>query len=86
MVHFSIVKNNLDQQTREEIERLVRVTGKPEKMVIREVVKNGLKTYNAAPTQSAQAVLDQIEWAEKELITGKATDLSTNHNKYAWGK
>ena len=75
---------DLDQQAREQIERIVRMTGKPEKTVLREVVTNGLKTYNAAPSKSAQAVLDLIEWAEKEHITGKATDVSTNHNTYAW--
>ena len=44
---------DLDQQAREQIERIVRMTGKPEKTVIREVVTNGLKTYNAAPSKSA---------------------------------
>jgi len=75
---------DLDQQTRKQIERLVRLTGKPEKTVIREVVTSGLKTYSAAPSKSAQAVLDLIAWAEQEHITGNATDLSTNHNTYAW--
>jgi hypothetical protein len=75
---------DLDQQTREQIERLVRITGKPEQTVIREVVTNGLKTYSTTPSKSAQAVLDLIEWAEKEQITGKAKDVSTNHNTYAW--
>ena len=75
---------DLDQQARELIERIVRMTGKPEKTVLREVVTSGLKTYHAAPSKSAQAVLDLIEWAEKEHITGKATDVSTNHNTYAW--
>ena len=75
---------DLDQQTREQIERLVRMTGKPEKTVLREVVTSRLKTYTAAPSKSAKAVLDLIEWAEQEHITGKATDVSTNHNTYAW--
>jgi hypothetical protein len=75
---------DLDQQTRKQIERLVRLTGKPEKTVLREVVSNGLKTYSATPSKSAQAVLDLIAWAEQEHITGNATDLSTNHNTYAW--
>ncbi|HYT40971.1 MAG TPA: hypothetical protein VEP90_01375, partial [Methylomirabilota bacterium] len=74
----------VDQHTRKQIERLVRITGKPEKTVIREVVTSGLKTYSTAPSKSAQAVLDLIAWAEKEHITGNATDLSTNHNIYAW--
>jgi len=53
---------DLDQQTREQIERLVLITGKPEKTVIREVVTNGLKSYNATPSKSEQAVLDLIVW------------------------
>lgn len=77
---------DLDQQTQEAIARLVRMTGKPEKTVLREVVTNGLKTYTTTPTKSAQAVLDLIAWAEHEQITGTATDLSTNHNTYAWEK
>jgi len=73
-----------DERTREQIEQLVRMTGKPEKTVFREVVTNGLKTYKTTPSKSAQAVLDLIDWAEKEHISGKAKDVSTNHNKYAW--
>ena len=75
---------DLDQHTRKQIERLVRLTGKPEKTVIREVVTSGLKIYSVPPSKSAQAVLDLIAWAEQEHITGNATDLSTNHNTYAW--
>jgi hypothetical protein len=75
---------DLDQQARKQLERLVRLTGKPEKTVLREVVTTGLKTYSATPSKSAQAVLDLIAWAEQEHITGKATDVSTNHNTYAW--
>ena len=77
---------DLDQQTRKQIERLVRITGKPEKTVLREVVTRGLKIYSAAPSKSAQAVLDLIAWTEHKHITGTATDLSTNHNTYAWEK
>ena len=80
----SLMLVDLDQQTKDQIERLVRITGKPEKTVIREVVTSGLKTYSTAPSKSAQAVLDLIEWAEKEQIRSSVTDLSTNHNKYAW--
>ena len=75
---------DLDQHTRKQIERLVRLTGKPEKTVLREVVTSGLKTYSTTPSKSVQATLDLIAWAEQEHITGKATDLSTNHNTYAW--
>ena len=59
MARFMLV--DLDQHTREQLERLVRITGKPEKTVLREVVTNGLKTYNKAPSKSAKAALDLIE-------------------------
>ncbi len=74
----------LAQQTREQLEQIVRITGKPEKTVLHEVVTNSLKTYHKAPSKSAKAVLNLIEWAEQEHITGKATDVSTNYNMYAW--
>jgi hypothetical protein len=74
----------VESSIREQIEKLARMTGKPEKVVLREVVKAGLKTYTQIPTKSAQAALDLIEWAEKEQIKSNVTDLSTNHNKYAW--
>ena len=73
----------VDESTREQIENLVRVTGKPEKTVVREVVETGLKNYKTTPTKGVKALLDLAEWAEKNNITGPK-DLSTNHNKYAW--
>jgi len=76
----------LDDPTREQITNLARMSGKPQKAILREVVKAGLKIYQQTPTKSAQAVLDLIAWAEKEHITGSATDVSTNHNTYAWEK
>ncbi len=75
---------HVDNPIREQIENLARMTGKPQEAILREVVKAGLKTYTQIPTKSAQAVLDLIEWAEKEQIKSNVTDLSTNHNKYAW--
>ncbi len=74
---------NLDEKTREQVENLARMTGKPEEAVVRELVEAGLKSYTATPTKSVKAVLDLIEWAEKEHIVGPK-DLSTNHNTYAW--
>ena len=74
---------NLDEKTREQVENLARMTGKPEEAVVRELVEAGLKSYTATPTKSVKAVLDLIEWAEKEHIAGPK-DLSTNHNTYAW--
>lgn len=73
----------ITEGTREQIDNLAHITGKPQEMVLREVVETGLKSYIATPTKSVKAVLDLIEWAEKEHIAGPK-DLSTNHNKYAW--
>lgn len=80
----SFISLNVESPVREQIEKLARMTGKPKEAILREVVKAGLKTYAQIPTKSAQAVLDLIEWAEKEQIRSSVPDLSTNHNKYAW--
>ncbi len=79
MLHIPI-----DEETRKQVEALTRTAGKPENEVLADVVKAGLKTYQTTPTQSAQAILDLIAWAEKEQIRSSVTDLSTNHNRYAW--
>ncbi len=80
---MSSVVLKITEGTREQIEKLARITGKPQEAVLREVVETGLKSYTATPTKSVKAVLDLIEWAEKEHIAGPK-DLSTNHNTYAW--
>ena len=80
---MSSVMLKITEGTREQIDNLARITGKPQETVLREVVETGLKSYQTTPTKSAKAVLDLIEWAEKNDIRGPK-DLSTNHNKYAW--
>jgi hypothetical protein len=65
------------------IEHLAIQTGKPKELVLQEVVEKGLKSYQAHPTKGIKALLDLVEWAEKNHVTGPS-DLSTNHNKYAW--
>jgi hypothetical protein len=72
------------EETKRKIDRLVHLTGEQSEVVVRDLVEIGLQNYKASPTKSAKAVLDLIAWAEKEQITGKENDLSTNHNKYAW--
>ncbi len=83
---MSSVTFTIDEKIRDQIDHLARTTRKPKETVLREVVETGLRSYQTTPTKSAQAVLDLIAWAEKEQITGTVTDLSTNHNKYAWEK
>ena len=80
----SHVAFTINEETREQIDTLVRRTGKPKEAVLREVVETGLKSYTSTPSKSTSAVLDLITWAEKEHITGQAKDVSTNHNTYAW--
>jgi predicted DNA-binding protein len=74
----------INDETKNQIDRLARLTGKQDETVMRELVETGLKIYKTSPTKSAKATLDLIEWAEKKNITGKVTDASANHNKYAW--
>ena len=80
----SLVTLTINEATREQIDRLANITGKPKEAVLREVVETGLKSYTPPPSKSAKAVLHLIDWAEKNHITGAATDVSTNHNTYAW--
>ncbi len=74
----------IDDATKKQVDALTRAAGKPEKEVLCDVVKAGLKIYQTPPSKSAKATLDLIEWAEKENITGTVTDASSNHNTYAW--
>jgi len=79
----SLVTLTINEATREQIDTLVRTTGKPKEAVLREVVETGLKSYHTIPTKGVKALVDLAAWAEKHNVTGP-TDLSTNHNKYAW--
>ena len=82
---MSSVTFTIDNQTREQIDNLARMTRKPKETVLREVVETGLKSYQTTPTKGIKALLDIAKWAEEHNITGPE-DLSTNHNKYAWGE
>jgi hypothetical protein len=73
----------INEATREQIDHLARVTGKPKEAVLREVVETGLKSYRTIPTKGVKALVDLSDWAEKNNVTGP-TDLSANHNTYAW--
>ena len=80
----SLVSFTIKEETKRAIDPLAHLTGKQGEAVLRELVEKGLKSYKATPTESVKAVLDLIDWAEKEKIMSKAKDLSTNHNTYAW--
>ncbi len=79
----NIVAFTINEATREQIDNLARITGKPKDSVLREVVETGLKSYHTIPTKGVKALLDLAAWAEKNNVTDPS-DLSTNHNKYAW--
>jgi hypothetical protein len=81
----SHVAFTINEATREQIDTLARKTGKPKEAVLREVVETGLKSYRTVPTKGVKALLDLAEWAEKNNVTAPS-DLSANHNKYAWGE
>ena len=78
-----LLTTTVDDTVMKHIKNLVRQTGKPEKIVIREVVETGLKSYQTTPTKGVKALLDLAQWANENNVTGP-TNLSTNHNKYAW--
>src|SRR5689334_17688731 len=48
------------EETKEQIERLARTTGKPKETILGEVVETGLKNYHTTPTptKGVQALLD----------------------------
>jgi hypothetical protein len=82
----TIVTFAIEKTVKGQISQLAAITGKTEEQIMSEVVETGLKTYQAGSNKNVKAVLDLIEWAEKEQITGKENDLSIHHDKYAWGE
>ena len=70
----SLVAFTVPEETKKQINTLARQTGKPEKVVMREVFETGLKSYTLTPTKSVQAALDLIEWAEKNDIISNPVD------------
>jgi predicted DNA-binding protein len=50
---MSSVTVTIDNETREQLDNLARTTGKPEEVVLRDVVKAGLKKYQTTPNNSA---------------------------------
>ena len=67
-----------------EIEYLAKLLGETKAAVIRRILAEGLKVIKPRKSQSAQALLDIAEEAEK--LTGSAPrDLAFNHDYYTWG-
>lgn len=75
---------HLDSATRQQIEKLVKVTGEPEEKVLGQVVKVGLKNYPVStPNRGAKALLELAELAEKHP-SDAPKDLSQNLDHYLW--
>jgi predicted transcriptional regulator len=66
---MSSVTFTIDNETREQIDNLARVTRKLKETVLREVVETGLKSYQTTPTKGIKALLDLAEWAEEHNVT-----------------
>jgi hypothetical protein len=81
---MSTIVFTVDEEIRKQIDMLQRITGKPEKTLMREVVKTGLRSYPVLPAKSINALLELATWAEKNNVTGPA-DLSQNLDAYLWG-
>jgi hypothetical protein len=62
--HVSPTIIELDTKTRAQVENLVRITGKPEKVVMREALATGLKHYKPA-ANAAKALVELAQWLRK---------------------
>ncbi len=75
----------IPDETRKRINILARAKNKPEAQLVRDVIEEGLERLHPK-SSSAQALLDLAKMAEKfPTRPGDPTDISTNHDYYAWG-
>ena len=75
----------IPDDTRQRINMLARVKSRPEAEVVRDAIEEGLEKLHPK-SSSAQALLDFAKEAEKIPIDPRdPTDLSVNHDYYAWG-
>ena len=70
----------IDEKTKDKIQDLVHLTGKPEEKVVHEVIETGLKNYKQAHRSAAKALLEIADYAKK--IGPK--DLIVNHDTSQW--
>jgi hypothetical protein len=73
----------IDAKTRDQIEDLARLTGKPEEKVVAEVLETELKSYKKTRPSAAKALLELADYAEKIGAKGPK-DLSTHHDTYLY--
>ena len=81
--HYMQVPIWIDEKTKDQIQSLVRLTGKPEEKVVHEVIETGLKNYQQAHRSAAKALLEIADYAKKIGAKGPK-DLSVKHDKYQW--
>jgi predicted DNA-binding protein len=56
----SQVAITINEATREQINTLAHITGKPQETVLREVVETRLKSYQTTPTKGVKALLESV--------------------------
>lgn len=75
----------IPEDTRKRINIVAKAKSKAESEVIRDALEEGLERIHPK-SASAQALLDFAKMAEEiPTLPGTPTDVSTNHNYYAWG-
>lgn len=67
----------------QEIGRLATISKIPRAAILRQIIDMGLKNNSLKASGSAQSLLKLAQMAE-ELPGSGPTDLSKNHDKYAW--
>jgi hypothetical protein len=75
----------LTQDLAQQIERLSLTTGQPKARILRDAIGRGLRTIQAPPSQSAQA-LWQLTQAVHQQLHDEAlpSDLAARHDAYLW--
>lgn len=75
----------IPEDTRRRINIVAKAKSKAESEIIRDALEEGLEKIHPR-SASAQALLDFSKMAEKiPTLPGTPTDVSTNHDYYAWG-
>jgi len=75
----------LDEEIKKQVTLLSLATGRPRAEVIREAIREGVKSIEVNPSASGKALLNLAQEVRKLLKGEKLPeDLSEKHDKYAW--
>lgn len=74
----------LPNELNTEIELTARLSRKSKAEIIREALREGLKTVRPQKSSSTKILIEMVREAKKFAGTGPR-DLSTNHDHYTWG-